>query len=323
MDTPTRYVVYGAGAVGGVVGGLLHQSGRPVTLVARGAHLAAIRERGLEVRRPQTTDLVRTAAVESARDVDWSAPVTVLLSVKSQHTAAALADLVRHAPPETTMVSLQNGVGNERALLRDFARVYGVCVMLPSTHLEPGVVEAHKDPVPGLLDLGRYPDGVDATAEALAADLVAAGFHSTVRPDIMAWKHRKLLLNLGNAVEACFGPGDAADRLLELVREEGEQVLRAAGVPLVSAEQDLARRGTLLQGSRAGGGGSTWQSLRRGTGDLETDHLNGEIVLLGRLHGVPTPANDLVRRAARRLARERGPVASLDAADVLAGLRGG
>ena len=49
-------------------------------------------------------------------------------------------------------------------------------------------------------------------------------------------------------------------------------------------------------------GGSSWQSLRRGTGDIETDFLNGEIVLLGRIHGVPTPANELLQRLARDLA---------------------
>jgi 2-dehydropantoate 2-reductase len=315
-----EYVVYGAGAVGGVVGGLLHAAGRPVTLVARGAHLEALRSSGLVVRRPRGTVTVATPVAGGAAEVDWSRRPTVLLAVKSQQTEAAVADLAAYAPPGTPVVSLQNGVSNERTLLRSFAHVYAVCVMLPCSHLEPGVVEVHKDPVPGLLDIGRYPDGTDEVATAVAADLRAAGFHSEVRADVMAWKHRKLLLNLGNAVEACFEPSEAAARLLALVREEGERVLVAAGAPLVSAEADRVRRGDLLQGTRDGGGGSTWQSLRRGTGDVEVDHLNGEIVLLGRLHGVPAPANELLRRAALDLARRHGPVASLDAAELLARL---
>jgi 2-dehydropantoate 2-reductase len=65
------------------------------------------------------------------------------------------------------------------------------------------------------------------------------------------------------------------------------------------------------------GGGSTWQSFARGTGSIETDLLNGEIVLLGRLHGVPTPANALVQRLANDAAADRRPPGSMTAADVL------
>ncbi|HEY2288497.1 MAG TPA: ketopantoate reductase C-terminal domain-containing protein, partial [Streptosporangiaceae bacterium] len=53
------------------------------------------------------------------------------------------------------------------------------------------------------------------------------------------------------------------------------------------------------------GGGSSWQSLTRGTGSIEADYLNGEIVLLGREHGVPTPVNELLQRLANQFARDR------------------
>ena len=58
-------------------------------------------------------------------------------------------------------------------------------------------------------------------------------------------------------------------------------------------------------GDRSSPGGSTWQSLARGATELETDYLNGEIVLLGRLHGIPTPANELLQQLARGLAATR------------------
>jgi 2-dehydropantoate 2-reductase len=81
-----------------------------------------------------------------------------------------------------------------------------------------------------------------------------------------------------------------------MVQSEGEAVLAAAGITVTSVEDDQARRGDALKIQPVGdeqrrAGGSTWQSLRRGTGTIETDYLTGEIVLLGRLHGVPTPAN--------------------------------
>ena len=74
-----------------------------------------------------------------------------------------------------------------------------------------------------------------------------------------------------------------------------------------------------IDGERRGGG-STWQSLARGTGRVETDLLNGEIVLLGRLHGVPTPVNALLQDVANELARTGAPPASLTEADLLARL---
>src|SRR5690606_8009758 len=130
----------------------------------------------------------------------------VLLAVKSQHTQAALESLQAAAPPSTPVVCLQNGVANERTALRHFARVYGVCVMRPAAHLEPGVVAAHSHPITAILDGGRYPTGTDATIEATCAALAASTFVSEPRPDIMRWKHRKLIMNLANAVEALCGP---------------------------------------------------------------------------------------------------------------------
>jgi 2-dehydropantoate 2-reductase len=99
-------------------------------------------------------------------------------------------------------------------------------------------------------------------------------------------------------------------------------VLAAAGITVVSAEEDLARRGDALKIQPVGdephrAGGSTWQSLQRGTGTIETDYLTGEIVLLGRLHGVPTPANQALQEAAAEMARTGEPPASRSVDDVL------
>ena len=67
----------------------------------------------------------------------------------------------------------------------------------------------------------------------------------------------------------------------------------------------------------ARGGGSTWQSLRRGTGALETDYLNGEIALIARLHGVESPVNAILQSAANDAARRTLPTGTLDAADLI------
>ena len=107
-------------------------------------------------------------------------------------------------------------------------------------------------------------------------------------------------------------------------RDEAEAVIVAAGIDCASAEEDAERRGDLISirpiaGERRGGG-SSWQSLARGTGSIEADLLNGEIVLLGRLHGVPTPVNALLQVVAHELARMRAAPGSLTEADLLARL---
>ena len=302
-----RFVVLGAGGVGGVVGGRLAEAGHDVTLIARGDHLGALREHGLTVESPEGTTRPPVAVAGLPGELDWSGDEVVLLAAKSQDTAAALADLAVDAPPTIAVVCLQNGVANEREALRRFPNVYGICVMLPAAFVEPGVVQACSAPVAGLLDIGRYPDGVDATAEAIAGALGGATFESEARPDIMRWKYGKLLMNLGNAIEALCGLDDRAAELAKAARREGRACYAAAGIDAVSGEEDRARRGDLIRqqpihGQRRGGG-STWQSLARGRPTVEADHLNGEIVLLGRLHGVPTPVNEVLQREVSRAAR--------------------
>jgi 2-dehydropantoate 2-reductase len=316
-------VVYGAGAVGGVIGGHLHLAGSPVTLVARGEHLAAIRSGGgLVLDAGDGRHRIDAPATDTAAEVDWTDDTVVVLAVKSHQAAVALADLRAHAPADVAVVCATNGIATEVAALRLFARTYAVCVMLPATHLEPGVVVAACHPTPAILDIGRVPGGTDATTAAVAGDLHAAGIASEERADIMAWKRRKLLMNLGNGVDASFAQGEAADALAERAQAEGEQVLTTAGLSLVSAEEDRDRRGSILRRrpDLERRGGSTWQSLARGTGDSEIDYLGGEIVLQGRLLGVPTPVNEAIVAATRRLAYAGTPPRSLDAAEVLASL---
>lgn len=317
-----RFVVYGAGAIGGVLGARLALASYDVALVARGAHLDAIRTDGLTLRSIDGDQVVRPPASDTVADLSPAADTVVLLTVKSHQTAAALDDLVEHVPQSATIVCVQNGVANEAACLRRFPHVLAVTVMMPATHLDPGVVVQNSSPVPGMLDLGRYPRGSDERCEVVSAAFRAAGFESVVRDDAMAWKHRKLLMNLGNAAQACCEPGDDRAALVALMQEEGERVLATAGIAVTSEAVHTARRGTVLNHGPVGTrtGGSTWQSLARGQATVETDYLNGEISLLGRLHGVPTPANDLMRVVMAEQLGAGAPPSSLPAAKVLARL---
>jgi len=318
-----RVVVYGAGGIGGVIGGQLYRAGHRVELIARGAHLAAIQHRGLDLELPDGSFRLPIHAVSDPAQLDWEEePAVVLLAVKGQDTDGALAALEVVAPPHTAIVCAQNGVDNERQTLRRFAATYAMCVMCPTTHLEPGVVQAHSSPVTGLLDLGCYPAGVDDTAKKLAAALAQSGFDSRALADVMRWKYTKLLKNLSNAVEALCGPSGRGSDIDRRAKEEGAAVLSAAGIEFASDAEDAERRGQLLRieptrhGAHAGG--SSWQSLARGTGGIESDFLNGEIVLLGRLHGVRTPVNEALRRLASEAARLHSPPGDLDPGELRA-----
>lgn len=314
-----KYVLYGAGAVGGVIGGHLDLAGHETTLIARGEHLERIRSDGLRLDTGSGAHVVRAPATDTAADVEWSSDTVCILAVKTHQAGAALDDLADHAPANTPIFCATNGVVTEHAALRLFPHVYGVCVMLPSSHLEPGVVVARCHPVPGILDVGRIPDGTDHVTGAVSADFRDAGFGSVPRSDIMAWKYRKLLMNVGNGVDAACAQGEAADELARRAQHEGEEAIRAAGLPLVTEDQDKQRRGDILQRREGAAppGGSTWQSVTRGTGSTEVDYLAGEIVLLGRLHGIPTPACELIQRVTNDLARRGASARSLDAADLL------
>ncbi len=192
--------------------------------------------------------------------------------------------------------------------------------MCPATHLEPGVVAVHSWPLAGLLDVGRYPMGVDDITAALASAFERSSFESIERPDIMRWKYTKLLMNLANVVEALCKPSEAASQLVRLVRREGAAALAAAGIDVASREEDARRRGDKLRLDPVAGvvrGGSTWQSLARGQGGAETDYLNGEVVLLGRLHGVATPVNAALQRAMHQALAEGWPPQILEASRVM------
>jgi 2-dehydropantoate 2-reductase len=307
-----RYVIYGAGAIGGVVGARLYQAGHQVALIARGAHLEAIQRDGLTLTTPAEQMTLRIpAASDPAQLGVGDADDVVLLAVKSQDTAGALGSLRAAGADDVPIVCLQNGVENERVCARLFGDVYGAVVMAPADHLRPGHVESYGAQASGIIDVGRYPAGADARCEAICAALSGSRIHSEPSLDVMRRKYAKLLRNLGNAVGALFGDAAAArEELTERLRDEARAALAAAEIEhRDDVVDDIDGRWELLDvkpiGDHERGGSSSWQSLARGAGTIETDYLNGEIVLLGRQHGVPTPLNEAICRLADDAVRRR------------------
>lgn len=302
-----RFIIYGAGGVGGTIGARLHMAGESVVLIARGAHLEALRSDGLRFVTATLDERLHIPAVGHPQEIDFGPDDVVILCMKSQHTRDALNDLYAAAGDNVPVVCCQNGVANERMALRKFRRVYGMVVWLPAEHLDPGVVFNTAEAPAGLLDTGCFPTGVDALIEEVAASLTASGLTSRADTAAMRHKYAKLLDNLNNAVQAACGTGSR--EVAKMLRDEALACYAAAGIDCPNADEVRETRAGAINTAPIPGrertGGSSWQSVMRGTGDIETDYLNGEIVQLGRLHGVATPANAVVQRLGNQMVRER------------------
>lgn len=299
-----RFVFYGAGAIGGGMAGCLARSGHDVVAIARGAQLDAIRESGLRVRTPVSDETVGFPCVGGPEEVTFREDDVIFLTMKTQDTKPALESLERCGVRNQAIVCTQNGIENERMALRHFPNVYAAVVMMPADFVKPGEVLINGGPKFGVFNIGRYPKGVDQCAEDIAARLNEAGFAAFPDAETMPGKYGKLLMNLNNVLDAALGKKMSDSRLPDMARSEAEAVLKAAGIAFT---KDF-RRDDLMEIKSVAGtertGSSSAQSLARKAGSIETSYLNGEIVLLGRLNGVPVPVNSFLCGLGNRLVTE-------------------
>jgi 2-dehydropantoate 2-reductase len=316
-------IIFGAGAVGSILGGRLHQSGADVVLVARPAHVHAIRTDGLRLRMASHTDIIDVPAVTSIDELHPGKNDVVIITAKTQDTPA-IHDALLAWNPNAAVVCGTNGVEHERMALRRFERVYGMVIQMPSQFERPGEVTALFSPNNALVDVGRYPSGIDETASALAA-IIEASPRLSCQPDadVMVQKHAKLLLNLGNAADAACGRDGRNAGVVAVAIEEGRRVLDAAGIRYRQADEvkkQMRDRMATMQFDIPVGdtflGGSTWQSLAKGATTLETDYFNGEINMLGRMHGIATPANLFLQQLATKMLHEKAQPGTRSTADL-------
>jgi 2-dehydropantoate 2-reductase len=180
-------------------------------------------------------------------------------------------------------------------------------------HVEPGEVIVRSWPVVGQFHIARWPASIRTQDDAdllagIAATWGGAGIRVRIPDDVAPWKYNKLLSNLGNAVIALSAEAADARAVVAAVRSEGENVLCHAGIEFVSFETSTSVRADgptprPVPGWNTGQSNSTWQSLSRSTGNVETDFLNGEIVRLAHRHGITAPLNAALARAARTAVR--------------------
>jgi 2-dehydropantoate 2-reductase len=319
-----RYLIVGAGAIGGAVGAVLTRAGIPTVLVARGRHADTLAADGLTLRTPDGTFHTPVTAVSGAEHLRLTPRDVLVFTTKTQQLDVALQEwvdqpvhgahgVVGTAGELLSVMTALNGVAAEEKALRYFRRVFGVCVWLPAVHLEPGEVIVRSWPVAGQFHIGRWPaecstNGDDELLHGVTETWNAAGIRVNVVDDVAPWKYNKLLSNLGNAVAALSVEGADVSQVVAAARSEGEHVLGYAGIEFVPFEISSAARADgptprPVPGSKTGASNSTWQSLSRNTGNVETDFFNGEIVRLAYRHGITAPINAAVARAARAAVR--------------------
>jgi 2-dehydropantoate 2-reductase len=337
----TRYVIIGAGAIGGGIGARLVQAGSSTVLVARGDHLAAMQRGGLRMRTPTEDVTLPVAAAASVRDITLRTDDVLVVAAKTQQLGAVLPDLadaqVHDADDKVAGTAgdllpiflATNGVAAEDLAARYLRRVFGVCIWMPAVHLEPGEVVLRGVPITGILHLGRVPstaaDLADhALLEEVAADLRRARFDIALPENVMAWKYRKLISNLGNVIDAVTDDPQAARSVIKAAGVEARTVLAAAQLEVTDDETEAAARAQSFTVEAVPGladarlGSSTWQSLSRGTGSIETDFLNGEIVRIAHRQALRAPVNALLARLGRDAVRGRRGPGWLAAADLVA-----
>lgn len=308
-------------------------------VIARGDNARAIARDGMLLRWPGGHASVPVTVATMPTEVDLYDDDVLVFATKTHQVNAALLEwvdrpvmdahgqVVGPAGERLPVFMALNGVESERIAARLFRAVFGVCVWMPAVHLAPGEFVARIAPVSGMFIVGRY-SGAPAETDArllstLRNDWEAGTFRVHIVDDVMRWKYSKLIANLGNAVQALLGPEVAANDVLDALRDEGRAVLERADIPIATDEEESRLRDGLftirpVEGVTGDLGGSSWQSLMRGSGSIETDYLNGEIARIARESGQDAPANEAVQNAARAAASRRTPPGSMSLHDLRA-----
>ena len=307
-DKVGRFIIYGAGGIGGVIGGHLAMAGLDVVLIGRPAHMDAIRRYGLKLIKPEGTHTILLTTATSPGEIRFRPGDIVLLTMKSQNTEKAMRDL-HDAVDDIPVCCVQNGIRNEELAARHFSRVYGARINIGAVYINPGEVVCRRDP-PGWIIIGRYPTGTDTLAETVGAELQKAGLYVLVTPDVMPYKWGKLMTNLFNAVGAITNDNFAnSRRIIQAVQEEARQILSEASIRWLSEEQirqswpdfGAKPKATIKTEEQS----STWQSLARQQGSVETEFLNGEIVRIAKTLGKKAPVNETITRITQEMAGKR------------------
>ena len=294
-----KIAMMGSGGVGGFFGGRLAKAGCDVTFIARGAHLAALREQGLMLENePQGN--IHVPQVKATDDPAQVGPVDlVILSVKLWDTEAAAKQVAPMVGPDTAVLSLQNGVIKDEIMRRVFgdkAVMGGVCYV--ATHIsKPGTI--HQTGTMQRIVVGEYDGSVSNRVKDLHEALVQSGVTAELSTDVRRsiWEKYVFLVGLSattTSMRRTLGPvrsNPQTRAFLQDLMAEVVAVGRAHGVALT--DEFAGSRMAFADSLPADMTSSMHHDLEK-SNRLEVDWLSGGVVKLGKEKGVPTPCNRAV-----------------------------
>lgn len=321
-----KICVVGAGAIGGYLAVKLALAGHEVSVVARGNHLAAIRQKGLRlVNRDSGAELRVQNILASDRMADLGPQDCILLALKAHQIAAVAADLRALYGPATPVVTLQNGIpwwyfhrhGGPLAGTRlesvdpggligaqlEPDRIIGCVVYKGAEVIEPGVIR-HTKTAGDKFPLGELDGSETPRIRAISEALEGAGVRAPVIPDIRAEKWFKLWGNLAwnpicalthaHALEVYQSP--EASRLSLIMMREAQAIAEKLGIRFRGTPEDRMQRIHEIGPTRP----SMLQDTEAGR-PLEVDALVGAVVELAGLTDTPAPHVEAVYACAKLL----------------------
>ena len=289
-----RIAVMGSGGVGGYFGGRLAHGGADVSFVARGKHLEAMRRDGLLIEGPEQIHVKSVSATDDPNEIGIAD--IVLVCVKLWDTEQALTQIRPMVGPETTIISLQNGVLKDQYLRAAFdeRQLMGGVGYVATTIEAPGVIR-QTGPMQRLL-FGEFDGSRSLRGEAFLAACLAGGINAELSADIVReiWQKYVFLVGLSGTTTTIRKPiGPIRSNLqtrafLHDVMREVVDVARAHGaaVPADYAQVRLQFADDVSPDMTS----SMHHDLQRGN-RLEVGWLSGGVVKLGQEKGVPTPLN--------------------------------
>jgi 2-dehydropantoate 2-reductase len=314
-------LVAGAGAIGSVVGGMLHAAGHRVTMLGRREHLEAIARDGLRITGLLGEHLVRGLDLADHAARLRSSFQLILVTVKSYDTAELADAISERLAEDGLVVSLQNGLGNIEALAERFslARVIGGRVIFGAEVVRPGAthVTVFADPIAIGPDPQQHRElsaPLERRARSVATMLDASGVPTVTVADVMPVIWTKLIYNaalnaLGALHELSYGELAADSNFAAIMNDvidEAFAVASRAGMRLPYADASAYREmfyGRLIPSTASHRPTMLFDLKNRGRTDI--DSLNGKLVELGERFGVDTPANRMLTRMIHDAERRR------------------
>jgi len=292
-----KIAVMGAGGIGGCYGGLLAQAGNDVTLIARGAHLAAIKEKGLQLIQPEGDFTVAVAATDDPSQVG---PVDlVVFSVKAHQNSKAVPLIEPMIGEDTTILTIQNGVESADELGQHYGaeRVLPGSAYLLSNITSPGVIK-QLSLVPRVA-FGESNGDRSQRAVAIRDSFCEANIEAELSDDISKALWSKLLYNSpanGMASAARLSPRDLIEyphgaAMFRSAIQEVANVGTAYGIPF--GQDDVQGAMDLITARPMGARGSMQADLEAGR-PLELEAIVGSVRRIGRKVNVPTPVFDML-----------------------------